>query len=118
MDRAFDRAMAEVATLVGDPPPAGRSTRFGPPPPPPSAPQPNARQVRAAPSAPSPVQPPVPPAVKASVWSELRQGWDSLDDASDPISAFAPSPRMDWGPERPSLADLRNLFRRPSGASA
>jgi hypothetical protein len=119
MDRAFDRAMADVAALVGDPPAAGRSTRFVPPPPPPSgSPPPSARHTPAPPSAPSLMQPPAAPATRASVWSQLEHGPESLDDARDPISAFAPSPRMDWGPDRPSLTDLRNLFRRPSGASA
>jgi hypothetical protein len=42
--------------------------------------------------------------------------WDSLEletrDAGDPIAAFAPAPRMDWGPERSSF--LGSLRRRES----
>jgi len=38
-------------------------------------------------------------------------------ESGDPISMFAPAPRMDWGPERSALLK-RPSFRRPSGASA
>jgi hypothetical protein len=40
--------------------------------------------------------------------------WDELDDAplapGDPIAAFAPEPRMDWGPRK-----TRFLRKRPGG---
>jgi len=39
-------------------------------------------------------------------------------ESADPISQFAPSPRMDWGPERPGLLRRSTFQRRPSGASA
>jgi hypothetical protein len=53
--------------------------------------------------------PPPPPAPHRALWESLEEG---LADLSDPIATFAPSPRMDWGPERPRLLDQLPLRRR------
>jgi hypothetical protein len=49
-----------------------------------------------------PVPPPPPPQASQSKFKSLWEGMDSQAplDRSDPINAFAPPPRMDWGPER------------------
>ena len=114
VDLAFERAMAEVAALTGEAVPGPRVARAGAPPPPPSAPARTASVV--APDVSPQAVPDITPPARATVWSELSA--DAVgDDTLDPIAAFAPSPRMDWGPARPSLADVRNLFHRPSEAS-
>ena len=115
VDLAFERAMAEVAALTGEAVPGPRLAPAGAPPPPPSAP------ARLAPDLDRPdvsaqAVPDMTPPPRGSVWSELSAD-AAGDDAFDPIAAFAPSPRMDWGPARPSLANVRNLFHRPSEAS-
>ena len=58
-------------------------------------------------------EPPPPPESARSVWAALR------DDggAADPMAAFAPAPRMDWGPERARLLSPRRRGReRPAPA--
>ena len=54
-----------------------------------------------------------------SVWQAFEHELAGADpiESGDPISMFAPSPRMDWGPEKPSVF-RRPTLRRPSGASA
>jgi hypothetical protein len=47
------------------------------------------------------------------VWAALEE---SVDVDGDPIEAFAPAPRMDWGPTRPALRG-RLSPRRPSNAA-
>jgi hypothetical protein len=48
-----------------------------------------------------------------SVWSRLA---DQTPIDGDPIEAFAPPPRMDWGPERTTIWRRRSHARRPSTA--
>jgi hypothetical protein len=133
VDRAFATARAELAQING------RTARLPEPPAPPAAytapvvpapatavPAAAAAFDKAAPAlstaAAQPVPPP-PPITEVStgtdtVWSDFG---DELAQAespspSDPISMFAPSPRMDWGPDRPMLR-RPSRFRRPSSAS-
>jgi hypothetical protein len=47
---------------------------------------------------------------RASLFASL--GEDLPLGASDPIAAFAPPPRMDWGPERVGIKRPRFSFRR------
>ena len=56
---------------------------------------------------------PPPPVVdpRHTVWGPLADG-PSVD--GDPITAFAPASRMDWGPERAGLR-ARNPLRRKTG---
>lgn len=51
------------------------------------------------------VPPPPPPAVVATShgYAPLRVSEEPHAGVSDPITEFAPAPRMDWGPERPGL---------------
>lgn len=60
---------------------------FGAPPPPPDAPAPQPSDKRSA---------------QAAVYRRLEDISARLDE-DDPIAAFAPPPRMDWGPRRPSV---------------
>jgi hypothetical protein len=113
IDRTFEHAMAEVAALLAEPTRPPAPPRMAPPPPPP----PSVITSPPAPAQSPPGQVPPPPAHKTSVWSQLETETRVDADGSDPIAAFAPSPRMDWGPERASLLDVRNLWRRPSGVS-
>jgi hypothetical protein len=51
------------------------------------------------------VLPPPPPPVMATTHSiaSLRIQEEPQSGGSDPITEFAPAPRMDWGPERQGL---------------
>jgi hypothetical protein len=104
LDEAFEQARREA---TGAPLPAD-GPRLSPPAPP------------ARPSASAPATPP----------NELVDGireragtiWAALDEIppeDDPIAAFAPPPRMDWGPERLHLRGKpRASVPGPSGVSA
>lgn len=80
-------------------------------------PQPQQMATVAAPSAPAPAAqrtapPPPPPSREVTKFETL---WDNMEggkelDRQDPINAFAPPPRMDWGPER-SERKARGLRR-------
>ena len=77
-------------------------------------------RLEGSPAAPEgPAQPPPPPA-----GGEARPSlWASLDDerstrSADPIEAFAPPPRMDWGPEERASLLQRGLRRRQRVAHA
>ncbi|CAN5531137.1 hypothetical protein BH20ACT23_BH20ACT23_14440 [soil metagenome] len=78
--------------------------RATPPPPPPS------RAVQ--------MPPPPPPPVRAepnTVWKVLEQsGFQGESRSNDPIAAFAPAPRMNWGPENeaPIVRSVRSLIDR------
>ncbi|MFN2488334.1 MAG: hypothetical protein ABR529_01035 [Actinomycetota bacterium] len=64
------------------------------------------------------VPPPPPPpglARRQTVWQSLDE--DPSGAAGDPISAFAPPPRMDWGPERARFP-VPSLRRREGPAPA
>jgi hypothetical protein len=98
-------------------PPATPTRRVPPPPPPPQAFVPS-------PSAPPTSPPPPPPAADRTFAAIIPPNPTVLppnpaspaarDDslAGDPITAFAPAPRMDWGPERGRLRRLRLRSRR------
>ena len=56
-----------------------------------------------------------PPPPHRTVWESL--GEEPAGDVADPIAAFAPPPRMDWGPERARRVPLA-LRRREGPAPA
>ena len=85
VDKAFEEARVQVAHALGDAMP--------PPPPPPGAIAPT--QLAAAP-APQPVA--ASPTRTAALEIDTTNG-----PGTDPITDFAPAPRMDWGPERQGL---------------
>lgn len=114
VDAAFEEARIDLSTLW-----AGLETpqdTVAPPPPPPAPPAPPTPKPLA-PKAPSKfVPPPPPPAVPQednpaerpvgspnSLWDnfsdQLEEGSDTIS-SSDPIAAFSPAPRMDWGPTK------------------
>jgi hypothetical protein len=78
--------------------PLGRPAKPSPPPPPPVADRTFAAAIPPSPS----ILPPNPASPAATV--------DTL--AGDPITAFAPAPRMDWGPEKSRLKRLGRRSRR------
>jgi len=93
VERAFEDARLQVAAAVttGQHRPAQRSV---------------AEPVSVSSDLPVPPVPPPPPVREeadrvAAVWARLApQDPDERDLRSDPITAFAPAPNMDWGPER------------------
>jgi hypothetical protein len=107
VDRAFEEAQARVDEVLAAAPVNGAGRRApGPPPRPPAAasiatktvPMPSVAEAPSRPPAPeAPPRPPA-PAVYSSLDEPLAHG--------DPIAAFAPAPRMDWGPERSLLRRL------------
>jgi hypothetical protein len=83
-----------------------RSTVAAPPPPPP-------------PPAPLKTPPPPPPAPSAkTVWDVLEQAGMEATQTNDPIAAFAPASRMNWGPESetPIVRSVRSLIDRSKSA--
>ncbi len=79
---APDTAERAPRTASAPAPPSAPARSLPPPPPPPRAPQ------------------------RAQVWKELEE---DVDLEGDPIVAFAPPPRIDWGPEKST-----RLRRKPS----
>ena len=88
VDRVFEEVReqvhAKLATVTGEMP------AVAPPPPPPLVPL----------EAPAHVE-----AVEEATQTDLDPLWANFDEdltpnGPDPIAAFAPSPRMDWGPDR------------------
>jgi hypothetical protein len=53
--------------------------------------------------------------VRRTVWGPLAE---ELLTEGDPITAFAPASRMDWGPERAGFKARNPLRRRPGPAPA
>ncbi|MDQ3985344.1 MAG: hypothetical protein M3280_02465 [Actinomycetota bacterium] len=113
VDRSFEEARAEVAAVVSGAAAAapGPARRLAPPPPPPPAVSKRPDEVTVPDTAVtketvSYLQAPAAPRTD-SVWAELDQ---DVDVSNDPISAFAPAPRMDWGPNR-SRSHRRRLRR-------
>jgi hypothetical protein len=53
--------------------------------------------------------PPPPPDIQATVWESLEE---EVPPSADPITAFAPPSRMDWGPERARLRTRNPIKRR------
>ncbi|MDQ3955842.1 MAG: hypothetical protein M3285_09865 [Actinomycetota bacterium] len=108
VDRSFEEARLEIEALVssgsgGSPSPTPIAAPVGPASP---------STVPVAPVRRMPPPPPPPPARKASygqVWKELEK---DIDLTNDPINAFAPAPRLDWGPEKTKR--LRRKSQRPS----
>ena len=103
VDRVFEEARRQVEVLLGSGPTAGPPPARG-----------HAGPPRARPSTPPPPPPPLDP-VRA-IEDQRRTVFAALQaeeplTVGDPIVAFAPAPRMDWGPERPGL-------RRKRGESA
>ncbi|MFN2524697.1 MAG: hypothetical protein ABR505_00295, partial [Actinomycetota bacterium] len=121
VDRSFDEARAKLAALVnGDeeepPPPPPQTHRTAPlrhnTPARPTATPPLVRAhtpVPTQPVAPQPARVPTPVPTNGSddgPGDSVSRLWRALQDngagpqSDDPISAFAPPPRMDWGPSR------------------
>jgi hypothetical protein len=91
VDKAFEDARAEIATVLITEVP-GRPVQVG-------------AVAQASEMAPPP--PPPPPTSRFEVvWQEQEAA--ETESASDPIVAFAPPPRMDWGPRK----DRRVRFGR------
>lgn len=88
VDRAFEEARVQVASMTAEMP--GQSTS-PPPPPPPPVPEDPERQAR----------------------TRMDELWAGFDDQppspTDPITQFAPGTRMDWGP---GAKPRRRGFRR------
>ena len=101
VDQAFEQARFELAAAVTTTAPSAPARAGMPPPPPPPAPELSADAVRQR---------------ARTIWTALQ---DEIPAKDDPIEAFAPAPRMDWGPERLDFFSKPKAFlRRPSGASA
>jgi hypothetical protein len=105
IDEVFEAARLEVSGVL-----EGRDG--APPPPPPVAPTGTGAHV-------TPTVDDVPTADDykqraRGVWAVLEEDV-SMDD--DPIEAFAPPPRMDWGPKRSTLLGRLSNPRRPSSAT-
>lgn len=98
VDQAFDEAEIQLgAVRVPEPVSAG-------------APGPLPRAASPTPSVTMP--PPPPPPSRVDRYREALSHISEPNAASDPITAFAPPPRLDWGPERVSLFDLRAILKR------
>ena len=108
IDLAFERASQDVAAAIG----RMHRPRASAVPPAPAPPPP--------PALPSDPGPPLPPQPRATVWTDLERETmrSGRPNEGDPISAFAPAPRMDWGPKRLSFLERRGTLRRPSSASS
>jgi hypothetical protein len=80
-------AFAPAPKTPAPPPPPPKRLQGPPPPPPPSVRRPN------------------------TVWTVLEQAGV---EKNDPIAAFAPAPRMNWGPENeaPIVRSVRSLIDR------
>ena len=108
VDQAFVEAQLEVSEALAV---VGARLEAAPPPPPPPPPP-----ATVAPSAPAP---PAPPADAGASTPAGAGPWHSLQDEEplngDPIAAFAPAPRMDWGPERASRLRRRDSRRNAPG---
>jgi hypothetical protein len=100
IDRTFEEARLQVAAIGEAPPVADPPVPIRPLNPPPAPPAP-------------------PPAAPTGPWAALSQEIElsTAVGAEDPISAFAPAPRMDWGPERDWLSKPSRI-RRPSRSPA
>ncbi len=89
VDSAFEGARVPVARSSGERPSVGSA----PPPPPP---------------------PPLPDDLEEQTKTRMQELWANFEDEgpspADPITAFAPNTRMDWGPGESKLK--RRSFRR------
>jgi hypothetical protein len=110
VDRSFEDARLEVEALVSSGVTSSPSVADAPPAPP-------AHSAATAPVRRMPPPPPPPPSARRTarpqVWSELARDLENgVDLTNDPINAFAPAPRLDWGPER-----TKRLRRKPLRSS-
>ena len=93
VDRAFEEAKVQVAAITGEMPLVTPEAADAPPPP-----------------------PPLPDDLEEQTKTRMVEAWKDFKDepagpsASDPITAFAPNTRMDWGPGETKLKKGR--FRR------
>lgn len=89
VDRAFEQARVQVAAITGEVP----TVPGNPPPPPPP--------------------PPLPDDLEEQTKTHMQELWAGFEEEPqtpwDPITQFAPSTRMDWGPGEKSK---RRGFRR------
>ncbi|MEA2517572.1 MAG: hypothetical protein QOG16_1410 [Actinomycetota bacterium] len=88
VDKAFEDARVQVAHALGDAMP--------PPPPPPGLA-----------TVPAPSRTPVPSRTPAPSRTAALEIDTTNGPGTDPITDFAPAPRMDWGPERQGLLKRR-----------
>ena len=74
-----------------------------------------------APPSGSPAPPPPPPPPPTKDVHTVHTVWDDLGTQplvpNDPIAAFSPPPRMDWGPSRSVISRLEGLLNRPQRPS-
>jgi hypothetical protein len=111
LDQVFEAARLEVSGAgAPPPPPAGDHSPIPPAPP----------GTTGAPAGAAPGDGDDIPSTE--VYKERARGvWAVLEEdismQDDPIEAFAPPPRMDWGPERSALVQRLSHPRRPSGAT-
>lgn len=124
VDAAFEEARFDLESTVWARIDPVDMLAPAPPPPPPAAPE------RTAPRPPTRVPPPPPPSKQQEAAPETRPVgsprslWDNFTDqleegdavlsSSDPIAAFSPAPRMDWGPAK-SVAGMKMPFRKRRG---
>ena len=91
VDKAFEEVRVQVAAVTGEIP-AIQPDAAAPPPP-----------------------PPLPDDLEEQTKTKMTELWADFDDdvraATDPITAFAPNTRMDWGPEG-SKRSKRRGFKR------
>ncbi len=95
VDRAFEEARLQVAEALGAPRGAALPVPEGPP-------------VPVRPVARTSPRPPAP-----AVWRAL-ESISETESPGDPIAAFSPGSRMDWGPEE---SGIRKRLRGPSQGS-
>lgn len=90
VDRAFEEVRMQVATVTGEI--AAVQSSDAPPPP-----------------------PPLPADLEEQTKTKMSELWEGFDDevrsSTDPITAFAPDTRMNWGPEG-GKKPKRKGFRR------
>ncbi|MGH2788971.1 MAG: hypothetical protein ACRDJV_13875 [Actinomycetota bacterium] len=111
IDQVFEAARLEVSGVV----PAQEATAGVAPAPPPAATAPQA--LAAVPSSAATDDIPSEEALTKrarGVWAALEE---DVDINGDPIEAFAPPPRMDWGPKRAALRGRLSAHGRPSSAT-
>ena len=135
VEAAFEEARIDVSALWASlEPPQDTAAPPPPPPVPPASPAPQP----VAPKAPTRFVPPPPPPPAApqeshheirpvdspnSLWDNFSDQLEDSGDAissSDPIAAFSPAPRMDWGPNKNVVERLpfRKRGQSPGDPSA
>lgn len=110
VDQAFEDARVQVAAALAAPTTSEIPPVVAPAPPRAAASPPAPPRTSAVADPPDGQAPEQQDVASATVYSVL--GVESQPSMKDPISAFAPAPRMDWGPGKTFLR--RRLPRRPS----